>query len=145
MDSRLTTLSLRMLLAAALTGLSCAASAHELTMEECREGSEFIKHAAMSRDNGITRDDFMGRMQADIAAIQQFPPQLRWFVQDEDDAALLTRAAERVFDTPRDPEVHESDFLQACTTHVASSSAQAPAPPAPDADAQLLPTTTADR
>ena len=145
MDSRFTTLGLRMVLAAALSGLSCAASAHELTMEECREGSEFIKHAAMSRDNGITREDFLGRMHADIAAIQQFPPQLRWFVQDEDDAALLTRAAEGVFDMPRDPEVHETDFLQACTTHMAWSSEQAPATPAPEADALPLPTAAADK
>ena len=121
MDSRFTTLTLRMLLAAALSVLSCAASAHELTMQECLEGSEFIKHAAMSRDYGIKREDFLERMQADIMAIQQFPPQLRWFVQDDDDAALLTGAAERVFDSPRQPEAHESDFLQTCAAQVAQS------------------------
>jgi len=122
MNTPFTRLAIRTLLAAALGGLSCAGSTHELTLDECREGSEFIKHAAMSRDYGITREDFLGRMRADIVAIQQFPPQLRWFVQDEEDAALLTGAAERVFDVPRTPELHETEFLQACTAHTAWSS-----------------------
>ena len=119
MRTELTTLAKRTLLAAALSCMSSAASAHGLTFDECIEGGEFIKHAAMSRDYGIKRADFLERMQADITAIQQFPPQLRWFVQDDEDAALLTGAAERVFDAPREPEAHESDFLQTCAAHVA--------------------------
>ena len=90
------------------------ASAHELTEKECAEGGEFIKHAAMARDYGLSRNDFLQRMQDDLQAIQAFPPHLRWFVQDEDDEVLLISAAERVFDTPRRPEEHESEFIAAC-------------------------------
>ena len=66
-----------------------AATAHDLTLAECIEGSDFIKHAAMSRENGMTRENFLGRMESDIKVIRQFPPQLRWFVQDRDDEELL--------------------------------------------------------
>jgi hypothetical protein len=102
------------LFAAALGGFGMAAQAHDLTLDECIEGSDFIKHAAMSRDYGLSREAFLGRMASDIDAIQAFPPQLRWFVQDDDDKALLTEAAERVFDAPREPETHQSDFLLVC-------------------------------
>lgn len=145
MKTLLSTLAMRAVLAAALSGLSGTASTHELTLDECLQGSEFIKHAAMSRDYGITREDFVGRMRADIVAIQQFPPQLRWFVQDEDDAALLTRAAERVFDAPREPEVHESEFLQACTAHMARSSGLGAEEVDPAADTLAVPTTAAGK
>ena len=57
-------------LAAVMGGLALPAQAHELTMSECLEGSDFIKNAALSRDYGMARDDFLGRMQSDLAAIQ---------------------------------------------------------------------------
>ncbi len=78
-------------------------------------------HAAMSRDYGITREVFLQHMQTDLQAIQQFPPQLRWFVQDNDDEALLIQAAQTVFDTPREPETHQSDFLTVCVERVGRS------------------------
>ena len=94
----------------------CAASvaAHDLTDDECREGGDFIEHAAMSRDHGLSRDDFLRRMQEDLQAIQAFPPALRWFVQDPADEAFLVAAAERVFDVPRAPAEHRSDFVEVC-------------------------------
>jgi len=106
-------------LAAVLCGFPVAATAHDLTLAECIEGSDFIKHAAMSRENGMTRENFLGRMESDIKVLRQFPPQLRWFVQDRDDEELLTRAAQQVFDAPHEPERHQSDFLAACTARVA--------------------------
>ena len=95
-------------------------AAHDLSAVECREGGEFIEHAAMSRDYGLSRDDFLRRMQEDLQAIQAFPPALRWFVQDAADEELLVSAAQRVFDEPRAPEDHRSEFLQACSERLAA-------------------------
>ena len=105
------------LLALALTG---SVAAHVLSAVECREGSEFIEHAAMSRDYGLSRDDSLRRMQEDLQAIQAFPPALRWFVQDAADEELLVSAAQRVFDEPRAPLDHRSEFLQACSERLAA-------------------------
>jgi hypothetical protein len=112
-------------LAWVMGSLALPAAAHELTMSECQEGSDFIKNAALSRDYGITRADFIGRMQSDIEAIQAFPPELRWFVQDEDDATLLVGFAQLVFDTPKTPESHQADFLTACVERRAQQSGAA--------------------
>jgi hypothetical protein len=121
MTGKLTTLAKQLALAAAFGGLPYLAAAHDLTLDECLEGSDFIMHAAMSRENGMTREAFLGRMESDIRAIQQFPPQLRWFVQDQDDEDLLTQAARLVFDSPREPQSHQSEFLAACSARVGSS------------------------
>jgi len=105
---------------AGLLGLACITSvaAHDLTADECREGADFIEHAAMSRENGLSRDDFLRRMQEDLQAIQAFPPALRWFVQDAANEELLFSAAVQVFDAPRTPEDHRSDFVQACAERI---------------------------
>ena len=121
MTARLTTLAKQLTLAAVFGGLPYAAAAHDLTLDECLEGSDFIMHAAMSRENGMTREAFLGRMESDIHAIQAFPPELRWFVQDQEDEELLTSAARLVFDSPREPQSHQSEFLAACTARVGSS------------------------
>jgi hypothetical protein len=118
MQAKLTTLARQLTLAAVVCALADAAAAHDLTLDECLEGSDFIKHAAMSRDYGLTREAFLDRMEGDLLVIQQFPPQLRWFVQDPDDETLLTQAAKTVFDSPREPESHQSDFLAACVERV---------------------------
>lgn len=115
----------QLVFAAVLVGLAGAATAHELTLNECLEGSDFIKHAAQSRDYGMTREAFLTRMEGDIRAIQSFPPHLRWFIQDADDEALLTQAAQLVFDAPREPESHQSDFLVVCVERVGSGDVQA--------------------
>jgi len=121
MTGKFTTLAKQLALAAAFGGLPYVAAAHELTLDECLEGSDFIMHAAMSRENGMTREAFLDRMESDIHLIQAFPPELRWFVQDQDDAELLTSAARLVFDSPREPQSHQSEFLAACTARVGSS------------------------
>jgi hypothetical protein len=96
-------------------------SSHSLTLEECTEGGEFIRNAALSRDYGISRDHFLGRLTEDIAMIQAFPPELRWFVQDEYDEKLLRTAATRVFDVPVRPEQHEAAFVAECIQTTAFS------------------------
>jgi len=95
-------------------------AAHDLSANECQEAAEFIEHAAMSRDNGLSREAFMLRMQEDIAAIQAFPPALRWFVQDSADEQLLVSAAQQVFDEPRTPKDHRSDFDLACAERLSA-------------------------
>ncbi len=89
-----------------------ALQAHPL--EECREGGEFIRNAALSRDNGISRDFFMSKLADDLEVIRSFPPQLRWFVRSESDEALLTNAAASVFDAPQKPRRHEIEFVDTC-------------------------------
>jgi hypothetical protein len=82
--------------------------------DECIEGSEFIANAARARDNGIGRETFLDRLEADLIAIRAFPPSLRWFARDRDDERFLFEAAARVFDRPRSPEQHHADFLAGC-------------------------------
>lgn len=108
-------------LAAVLGGLSAAAAAHNLTLRECIEGSDFIKNAALSRDNGVTREAFLDRLEGDLRAIRVYPPQLRWFAQDQEDEALLVEAARNVFDSPRAPETHQSEFMATCVAQVGSN------------------------
>ena len=59
MTAKLTTLAKHLTLVAVLGGLPYVAAAHDLTLDECLEGSDFIMHAAMSRENGMTREAFL--------------------------------------------------------------------------------------
>jgi len=94
--------------------------AHELSVEECVEGSDFISNAARARDSGVNKSTFLDQVQQDIVTIQAFPPPLRWFVQDEDDAEFLISGASGVFDQPQDPDAHRNQFLVACLDRGAS-------------------------
>jgi hypothetical protein len=98
------------------TGAGAPAVSHERTLEECLEGGVFIANAAHSRDNGMTKAEFLGRLVDDIRLIQAFPPQLRWFVVDPEDAEFLAAEATKVFDTPLRPEAHRAQFLSRCFT-----------------------------
>jgi hypothetical protein len=106
-------LCFRGLIVAALAAPFCA-SASVPTLADCFEASDFIANAALSRDNGMTRDAFIDRLIGDFAAIRAFPAELRWFVRDEDDERFLEDAAEHVFDAPSTPADHRRAFLQAC-------------------------------
>ena len=88
--------------------------AHALTLAECNEGGEFIRNAALARDNGVTREFFVNKLAEDLIMIQSFPPQLRWFVQDSGDEKLLREAVFKVFDEPTKAEQHEASFVSAC-------------------------------
>ena len=90
------------------------ALAHPLTLAECNEGGEFIRNAALARDNGMTREFFVDKLTEDLVMIQSFPPHLRWFVQDSGDEKLLSEAVFKVFDEPMTAEQHESSFIGAC-------------------------------
>lgn len=88
--------------------------AHSLTLAECTEGGEFVRNAALARDNGVTREFFVNKLVEDLLMIQSFPPQLRWFVQDSGDETLLSEAVFKVFDEPMKAEQHETSFISAC-------------------------------
>ena len=83
-------------------------------VDECREAGDFIRNAALARDGGITEADFISRIRDDIEIIQAFPPDMRWFVQDEEDAEFLLAAATEVFQKPRLADEHQRDFVKAC-------------------------------
>lgn len=104
----------RLLLCAVIMLCSGAASSHSPSIDECTEGSDFIRNAALARDNGMSENNFMERLRQDIELIQAFPPALRWFVQDDDDAGFLIAAAGDVFRQPRTAATHQDDFFKAC-------------------------------
>ena len=94
--------------------LATGAEAALPTLTDCMEGSDFVANAARSRDNGMTRASFLDRLDADLAAIRAFPPELRWFARNPDDERFLVTEATRVFDQPQAPERHQAEFLAAC-------------------------------
>lgn len=89
-------------------------SAGRPTMQECLEGSDFIRNAALSRDAGIAGDAFIDRMRGDFSTIRAFPAELRWFVHDESDESFLADQARIVFEQPADPDAHRLRFLRVC-------------------------------
>ena len=99
-------------------GLPLAAAAHQPSYTECLEACDFIGNAARSRDNGMPRTDFLGRLKDDILAIQSYPAHLRWFVQDPDDAEFLIDETEAVFTTREHPETHQAQFFKRCTARM---------------------------
>lgn len=96
--------------------LSCPlySAAHEFSIQECVEASDFIKNTARARDHGVDESAFLNKIREDIEVIQAFPAHLRWFVQDEEDAAFLLAGATVVFQKPRAPHVHQSEFFVSC-------------------------------
>ena len=89
------------------------------TMEECLEGSDFIRNAALSRDAGIAAGAFLDRMREDFLVIHAFPSALRWFVHDDGDEVFLTEEAWLVFEQPTDPNDHRAHFLRVCVDRMA--------------------------
>lgn len=115
---------MRSWLAASSFGLVLAVAApaagHEPRLQECLEGGDFIAHTAQARDNGVTRTVFLERLVADVHLIRAFPPELRWFVVDPDDAEFLHVEATQVFELPQPPEAHRVQFLARCFDRMAT-------------------------
>jgi len=84
------------------------------TSAECSEGGEFIRNAAISRDNGLPKDAFLNHLIADLSMIRTMPEGIRWFARDEADELLLIRHAERVYDHRMSAKHNEEEFLAAC-------------------------------
>ena len=91
-----------------------AVHAHALSISECAEGSDFIKNAALARDDGMPEFQFVAQFKADVQALQRLPAELRWFVQDKDDEAFLLSAVQDVFRQPKPATVHQAQFALAC-------------------------------
>ena len=100
------------------------AGAHPMSKDECTEGSDFIKTAALSRDNGMQGMTFLEKMLDDFQAIRSFPPQLRWLVQDREDEDYLIKAVTEVFENPQDPVEHQQNFFGDCLTRVVAKLAR---------------------
>jgi len=98
----------------ALVLLLSTGAAAQHSPRECREGSDFIRNAALSRDGGISREFFVGRLEEDFSMIKAFPPALRWFVHNADDEIFLRTEVEAVFDAPETSEQHRAGFLERC-------------------------------
>ena len=90
------------------------AIAHELSKQECMEGTDYIRNAALSREQGMTESAFMDVFDNDLVMLRSIPPTLRWFVQDEDDAEFLRSALNEVFRLPATPDQHARNFAEAC-------------------------------
>jgi len=105
--------SLPILLAVCL-GCPQLASAHALSKQECSEGTDFIRNAALSRDSGMSEISFMEIFNNDLAMLKSIPASLRWFVQDDDDAEFLRAALHEVFRKPTAPERHAELFGEVC-------------------------------
>jgi hypothetical protein len=87
---------------------------HTLSKEECAEGSDFIKNAALARENGMDGITFIAKMHDDFQVIKSFPPSVRWFAQDREEEDFLLAAAASVFEKPKEPTIHQNEFLQKC-------------------------------
>ena len=105
---------MRSLVIAATLILSSGVAAQPDSAGECREGGDFIRNAALSRDSGTTRAFFVGRLEDDLQTIRAFPPSLRWFAHDADDEFFLRMEVEAVFDTPDTSERHRAGFMERC-------------------------------
>ena len=90
------------------------AVAHALSTQECSEGADYIRNAALSRDGGMSEIAFMEVFDNDLVMLMAIPPTLRWFVQDDEDAEFLRSALHEVFRKPRDPETHAEIFAEVC-------------------------------
>jgi hypothetical protein len=110
----------------AAAALPPPAAALTVTLDECTEGADFIRNAALSRDNGIRGDEFLRRLEDDLVAIQSVPPALRWFARDGDDEEMLRVAAVSVFADPRGAEDHHRDFLSNCRAVVSAANGAPP-------------------
>lgn len=108
-------------LAAALAAYAVAGVAHVPSAKECRQAGQFIYDAARSREDGITRKQFIGQMLSDFQTILAFPKKVRWFVKDKSDEKFLLSAAENVYDHPQAPAAHRRAFLARCRLRMASA------------------------
>jgi hypothetical protein len=93
---------------------AASAQAIEVGASECREASQFIGNAAQSRDNGASKEFFVGRLDDDLFLLESLAPEHRWFAHSADEARFLRDAVLEVFDFPRRPAEHAADFLADC-------------------------------
>lgn len=88
------------------------------TARECHEASDFIEHAAMSRDNGYSKKFLLGRFDDDMMVLRGMDPQKRWFVRSKGATQFLRQALVDVFAVKRKPGDQAGIFLRSCMAHV---------------------------
>lgn len=112
---------------ALILALSLAAAApapspeYAALLRECREGGDFVRNAALSRDTGMKRDAFLQRLHDDFAAIRGLPASLRWFVRNAEDETFLAAEVQQVFDAPAGANEHREGFIARCTRRIGPS------------------------
>src|SRR5258706_11992321 len=93
---------------------ACAAHAIEVDAAECHEAAQFVGNAAQSRINGASKDFFVGKLDEDLFLLESIPRESRWFAHGANEAQFLRGAVLDVFDFPRTPSEHASEFLANC-------------------------------
>lgn len=88
------------------------------TIQECQEGSDFIKNAALSRDNGYTQKKIVGRFDEDVMVLSGMDPEKRWFVRSPEAIKFLRQALTDVFTQKGKARDQAAAFLKSCLTHV---------------------------
>lgn len=114
MKRSMVTSSLGLWMALALAGGNAAAETIEVDADECREAAQFIGNAALSRQNGMSKQAFVGRLDDDLMLLSAMPPERRWFAHGDAEARFLREAVLDVFDAPRAPRDHAQHFLVSC-------------------------------
>lgn len=88
------------------------------TARECHEASDFIRNAALSRDNGYSKKFLLGRFDDDMMVLSGMDPQKRWFVRSKGATQFLRQALHDVFVVKRKPGDQAGIFLRSCMAHV---------------------------
>ncbi len=88
------------------------------TLRECEEGSDFIRNAARSRDNGYSENKIVGRFDEDVVVLSGMAPEKRWFIRSPGATVFLRKALVAVFQMPKRPGDQASTFLAACKEQV---------------------------
>lgn len=124
--------SLGLAIAMALAGGNAAAGSIEVDADECHQAAQFIGNAALSRQNGMSKERFVGRLDDDLMVLSSMPPERRWFVHGDAEARFLRDAVLDVFDTPRAPRDHAEGFLTNCLRSAGLEANLARVPPLHD-------------
>jgi hypothetical protein len=106
-------------------GAALPASAFEVEVAECKEGADFIRNAALARENGMSKEQFVTRLDEDLQLIQAVPVELRWFAHSDDEARFLRDAVQDVYDAPLSPAAHGLAFAKACLVAAGHATADA--------------------
>lgn len=92
--------------------------AHDRTNDECREAADMVMHFAQARDTkSVDKPTAMQQYDDSVKMVSVYPPAQRWFVEDDEDVALLRGAIGQVFDNPdQSPEALATIFRAVCQT-----------------------------
>ncbi len=97
-------------------GLAASTQAESLSASDCSEGGDFIKNAALSRDNGIAAERFIATLEDDLSRVRVMPAAARWFAYSDIEEQLLRKATLGVFMRPKNADIHRAEFVRLCDT-----------------------------